>query len=86
MICASYDKINAALAAAGGQQIATPFEREESFIDGYSSDWYWTSTIYGKPYSSSFDHFKYAFDISKGSWTTFQQSSAKCKVRVVFAF
>lgn len=86
MICASYDKINAALAAAGGQQIATPFEREESFIDGYSSDWYWTSTIYGKPYTSSFDHFKYAFDISKGSWTTSQQSSAKCKVRVVFAF
>jgi hypothetical protein len=86
MIHANYDTINAALNAAGGQPIAAPYEREESFDAMHSSDWYWTSTIYGKPYSTSFDHFKYPFDISKGAWTTAQQSSAKCKVRVVFAF
>jgi uncharacterized protein YjdB len=86
MIHANYDTINSALNAAGGQPIVAPYEREESFDPNHSSDWYWTSTIYGKPYNTSFDHYKYAFDISKGAWTTSQQPSAKCKVRVVFAF
>ena len=86
MIHANYDTINAALNAAGGQQIAAPYDREESFDPMHSSDWYWTSTIYGKPYNSLFDHYKYAFDISKGAWTTSQQPFAQCKVRVVFAF
>jgi hypothetical protein len=86
MIHENYDVINAALEAAGGQLIAAPYEREESFDAMHSSDWYWTSTIYGKPYNTEFDHYKYAFDISKGAWTTSQQASAKCKVRVVFAF
>ena len=86
MILANYDTINASLDAAGGQKVADPYEKEESFDDMRTSDWYWTSTIYGKQYGSSFDHYKYAFDISKGGWTTSQQSFAKCKVRVVFAF
>ena len=86
MIHANYDAINASLEAAGGQKIADPYEKEESFDGMRTSDWYWTSTIYGVPYGSSYDHYKYAFDISKGGWTTSQQSSAKCKVRVVFAF
>lgn len=86
MINDNYDKINAALNAAGGQPIVAPYERDESFDPMHSSDWYWTSTIYGVPYNTSYDHSKYAFDISKNAWTTYQQSSAKCKVRVVFAF
>ena len=86
MIDDNYAKINAALNAAGGQPIVAPYERDESFDPMHSSDWYWTSTIYGTPYNTSFDHFKYAFDISKNAWTSSQQSSAKCKVRVVFAF
>lgn len=86
MILANYDAINESLTAAGGTEIAAPYEKEDSWDDNRTSDWYWTSTIYGKPNNSSYHHYKYAFDISKGSWTTVQQSSAKCKVRVVFAF
>ena len=86
MILANYDTVNAAIVSAGGMAIATPNPIENSWDDNRSSDWYWTSTIYGKPYGASYDHYKYAFDISKGAWTTSQQSFAKCKVRVVFAF
>lgn len=86
MILANYDAINESLTAAGGTEIAAPYEKEDSWDDNRTSDWYWTSTIYGVLDNSSYNHYKYAFDISKGSWTTVQQSSAKCKVRVVFAF
>lgn len=82
------DVINASLQTAGGQKIADPYEREESFDDNRSSDWYWTSTIYGVWYASTatYDHYSYAFDISKGGWTTSQQPKANCKVRVILAF
>jgi hypothetical protein len=88
MINDSRDVINASLQTAGGQKIADPYEKEESFDDNRSSDWYWTSTIYGVWYASAgtYDHYSYAFDISKGGWTTSQQPSAKCKVRVILAF
>ena len=86
MILANYDTVNAAIVSAGGMAIATPNPIEDSWDGNRTSDWYWTSTIYGIPYGASYDHYKYAFDISKGAWTTSQQSSAKCKVRVVFAF
>ena len=86
LIHANYDTINASLKAAGGVEIAAPYQREESFDNNRSSDWYWTSTIYGKVNNSTFQHYKYPFDISKGTWTTSQQNSALCKVRVVFAF
>lgn len=86
MILANYDTINESLTAAGGTEIAAPYEKEDSWDDNRTSDWYWTSTIYGVLDNSSYNHYKYAFDISRGSWTTVQQSSAKCKVRVVFAF
>lgn len=88
MINENSDVINAALAAAGGQEIAEPYLREESFDENRTSDWYWTSTIYGKGYSDgTFDHFKYAFDISKNGWTSSQLAgSILCKVRVVLAF
>ena len=88
MINASRDVINASLQTAGGQKIADPYEKEESFDENRSSDWYWTSTIYGKWYASggTYDHYTYAFDISKGAWTTSQLTNAKCKVRVILAF
>ena len=86
MINDSRAVINTSIAKASGTKIADPYEAEESFDSKRTSDWYWTSTIYGKPYTASFDHYKYAFDISKGTWTTYQQSSTKCKVRVVLAF
>lgn len=86
MILANYDTVNAAIVSAGGMVIATPNPIEDSWDDNRTSDWYWTSTIYGIPYGASYDHYKYAFDISRGAWTTSQQTSAKCKVRVVFAF
>ncbi len=83
------DQINASLQIAGGHKIADPYEREESIDENRSSDWYWTSTIYGIWYASgsTYDHYVYAYDISKSGWTTTQQqASAKCKVRVVLAF
>ena len=82
------DVINASLQMAGGQKIADPYAKEESFDENRSSDWYWTSTIYGLWYAmaGTYDHYVYAFDISKGGWTTSQQPTAKCKVRVVLAF
>lgn len=88
MINDSRDVINASLQTAGGQKIADPYEREESFDDKRSSDWYWTSTIYGKGYANAgtYDHYLYPFDISKGGWTTSQQPNANCKVRVILAF
>lgn len=86
MINANHAVLNAALAAAGGTEIAAPYASEVSWDDNRSSDWYWTSTIWGKWSSPIYEHFKYAFDISKGGWTSSQQSFAKCKVRVVFAF
>ena len=88
MINDSRDVVNASLQAAGGQKVADPYAKEESFDDNRSSDWYWTSTIYGVWYANAgtYDHYAYAFDISKGGWTTSQQPSAKCKVRVILAF
>lgn len=88
MINDSRDVLNASLQAAGGQKIADPYAKEESFDDNRSSDWYWTSTIYGVWYANAgtYDHYAYAFDISKGGWTTSQQPNAKCKVRVILAF
>jgi len=88
MINDSRDVVNASLQAAGGQKVADPYAKEESFDDNRSSDWYWTSTIYGVWYANAgtYDHYLYAFDISKGGWTTSQQPSAKCKVRVILAF
>jgi hypothetical protein len=86
MILANYDAVNTALKAAGGKEIAAPYDSEESLDENRSSDWYWTSTIWGKWSSPIYEHYKYAYDVSKGAWTTNQQSSAKCKVRVVFAF
>lgn len=88
MINDSRDVINASLQTAGGQKIADPYEKEESFDANRSSDWYWTSTIYGVWYASAatYDHYSYAFDISKGGWTTSQQPKANCKVRVILAF
>jgi hypothetical protein len=80
--------VNAVLAAVGGTVMASPYEREESFDPLHTSDWYWTSTIYGSWYESgkSYDHFKYPFDLSKNGWTTSQQASGKCKVRIILAF
>lgn len=80
--------VNAVLAAVGGTVMASPYEREESFDPLHKSDWYWTSTIYGSWYESgkSYDHFKYPFDLSKNGWTTSQQASGKCKVRIILAF
>lgn len=88
MIIENSEVINAALAAAGGQEMAEPYLREESFDDNRTSDWYWTSTIYGKGYSDgTYDHFKYAFDLSRNGWTSSQLAgSILCKVRVVLAF
>ena len=88
MINENSEVINAALAAAGGQEIAEPYLREESFDDNRTSDWYWTSTIYGKGYADgTYDHFKYAFDLSRNGWTSSQLAgSILCKVRVVLAF
>ena len=88
MINDSRDVVNASLQAAGGQKVADPYAKEESFDDNRSSDWYWTSTIYGLWYANAgtYDHYLYAFDISKGGWTTSQQPNAKCKVRVILAF
>lgn len=80
--------VNAALSASGGTPIAEPYMYEDSWDDNRGSDWYWTSTIKGTWYQSggTYDHYKYPFDIYKNGWTSSQQSSAKCKVRVVLAF
>lgn len=80
--------VNASLSTLGGTPIAEPYMYEDSWDNNRSSDWYWTSTIKGDWYESggTYDHFKYPFDIYKGGWTSSQQSSAKCKVRVVLAF
>ena len=88
MLNENRDAVNAAIAAAGGTSVMEPYPYEDSWDDKRSSDWYWTSTIYGKWYASgrTYDHSKYAFDLSKNGWTTYQQSSAKCKVRIILAF
>ena len=80
--------VNASLTAAGGTSVTEPYESEVSSDDLRSSDWYWTSTIYGTWYAGgrTYDHSKYAFDLSKGGWTTYSQSYAKCKVRIILAF
>ena len=85
---ANREIVNAVLAAVGGTVMASPYEREESLDPMHTSDWYWTSTIYGSWYESgkSYDHFKYPFDLSKNGWTTSQQASGKCKVRIILAF
>ena len=80
--------VNASLSTLGGTPIADPYMYEDSWDDNRRSDWYWTSTIKGDWYQSggTYDHSKYPFDIYKKGWTTSQQSSAKCKVRVILAF
>lgn len=88
MMNESREAVNAALTASGGTPIAEPYIYEDSWDSNRTSDWYWTSTIYGTWYAGgrTYDHYKYAFDLSKGGWTTNQQSTAKCKVRVILAF
>jgi hypothetical protein len=88
MLTENRESVNVALEAAGGVKIAEPYKWEDSWDNLRSSDWYWTSTIFGTWYESgrSYDHSKYAFDISKGGWTTYSQNSAKCKVRIILAF
>ena len=80
--------VNAAITSAGGTTIAEPYSSEQSYDDNRSNDWYWSSTIHGSWYASgsSYDHAKYPFDIYNNGWTSYQQSSAKCKVRVILAF
>lgn len=88
MLVANADAVNAALTAAGGTPVAEPYASEVSWDDNRSSDWYWTSTIHGTWYErgQSYDHAKYPFDISKNGWTTYTQSSATCRARVILAF
>lgn len=88
MLTENRESVNVALEAVGGVKIAEPYKWEDSWDEQRSSDWYWTSTIFGTWYESgrSYDHSKYAFDISKGGWTTNSQNSAKCKVRIILAF
>lgn len=88
MLTENRESVNVALEAVGGVKIAEPYKWEDSWDNLRSSDWYWTSTIFGTWYESgrSYDHSKYAFDISKGGWTTYSQNSAKCKVRIILAF
>lgn len=88
MLTENREAVNVALEAVGGVKIAEPYKWEDSWDEQRSSDWYWTSTIFGIWYESvrSYDHYKYAFDLSKGGWTTSQQNSAKCKVRIILAF
>ena len=80
--------VNASLTAAGGTPVAAPYEVDNALDDNRSSDWYWTSTIFGQWYErgKSYDHFKYPFDISRNDWTAAQQSSGKFRVRVILAF
>lgn len=80
--------VNEAINAAGGTPMAEPYENEASWDENRSSDWYWTSTIKGVWYErgKSYDHYKHPYDLSKGGWTTSQQSSGNFKVRVVLAF
>ena len=88
MLNENREAVNAALSASGGTPIAEPYKYEDSWDNNRSSDWYWTSTIYGKWVDSvkSYDHYKYPYDLSKNGWTTTQQSFAKCKVRIILAF
>lgn len=88
MLVANAEAVNASLTAAGGTPVADPYASEVSWDDNRSSDWYWTSTIHGTWYErgQSYDHAKYPFDISKNGWTTYVQSSATCRARVILAF
>ena len=88
LLNAERETVNASLVAAGGTALAEPYESEDSWDDSRSSDWYWTSTIYGVWYESgrTYDHFKYAYDLSRDGWTTSSQATAKCKVRIILAF
>ena len=87
MLVENQSVVNAALTAAGGTPIADAYASDQSWDSNRATDWYWSSTIYGKgPSSGTYEHFKYPFDISKNGWTSNQQSSAKCRVRVVLAF
>lgn len=88
LLCESREIVNESISSVGGDIVAKPYEREESWDENHMSDWYWTSTIYGVWYDrgGSYDHFKYPFDISRGGWTPYQQSSGSCKVRMVLAF
>ena len=82
------DAVNAAISAAGGTGIAEPHASEDPLDSAHSSDWYWTSTIYGTWYEKgkSWDHHKYPFDISNDTWTGSVHSSTACKVRIILAF
>ena len=88
MLNQNRDVVNAALSVARGTPLAEPYEREESWDENHSSDWYWTSTIKGVWYDrgKTYDHYKYPYDLSKGGWTTSQQSSGNFKVRLILAF
>ena len=88
MLVENLSAVNEAIAAAGGTSVATPYDSDNSLDDKRSSDWYWSSTIHGTWYNSgkTYDHAKYPFDLSRNGWTATQQSFAKCRVRVVFAF
>ena len=86
IIVENYAVINAALKTVGGNELAEPYQSEVSWDEKRTSDWYWTSTIWGKWSSPIYEHYKYAYDISKRDWTTSQQPFTKCKVRVAFAF
>ena len=88
MIVENLETVNASLTAAGGTAVADPYPYDDSWDSNRTSDWYWTSTIYGEWYESgkTYDHHKYPFDLSNNGWTRNVQSSAKCKVRVILAF
>lgn len=80
--------VNASLTAAGGTPVADPYEVDDALDDNRSSDWYWTSTIFGQWYErgKSYDHFKHPFDISRNGWTSVQQPSGNFRARVILAF
>lgn len=88
MLNESVEKVNAALAAADGTALAEPYQIDESWDENRSSDWYWTSTIYGEwiEDDSIYTHHKYPFDLSRNDWTKYVQAFGKCKVRVILAF
>ena len=83
MLVENSEVVNNSLVSVGGTAVAGPESDDSS-----SSDWYWTSTIYGSWYNrgQSYDHLKYPFDVSRNGWTAFQQASAKCRVRMILAF
>lgn len=88
MINDNREAVNAAVNAVGGDAVAECYEGDEMHDENRAADWYWTSTIYGEWYAKggTYDHSKYAFDLSRNGWTKYVQAYTKCKVRVVLAF